>query len=233
VVYKGTLNTTPVAIKKFKETSSGSESDSDAEFIKELLVLMDVRHTHLTQLIGAILPEDGKGGRAIVSEFLEGGDVDHLLHSNKDVPISSYNLVKIARDAARGIAYLHTQGIVHKDLKPANLLLDGPVDQYSRFRCKVADFGCTKMKGQYIDKIKNAHARDMMARVTSGVRASRGSSSVGFEASVHKMNAKLGSISTMNPMVGGRRKAQETQAEGGGTALYLPPEVQLDGKNGK
>ena len=89
--------------------------------------------------------------RAIVSEFLEGGDVDTLLHGPGSNLISAYNLVKIARDAARGLAYLHTQGIVHKDLKPANLLLDGPVDSASRFKCKIADFGCSKQKDLHID----------------------------------------------------------------------------------
>ena len=54
-VYKGSYNSTPVAIKRYKDTGSGG---SDAEFITELLTLMDVRHTHLTQLIGAILGDD-------------------------------------------------------------------------------------------------------------------------------------------------------------------------------
>ncbi len=45
----------------------------------------------------------------------------------------------LALDAAKGLAYLHAMDIVHFDLKPDNLLLDGPA-------VKVADFGLSKHK---------------------------------------------------------------------------------------
>ena len=45
----------------------------------------------------------------------------------------------LALDAAKGLAYLHAMDIVHFDLKPDNLLLDGPA-------VKVADFGLAKHK---------------------------------------------------------------------------------------
>ncbi len=45
----------------------------------------------------------------------------------------------LALDAAKGLAYLHAMDIVHFDLKPDNLLLDGAV-------VKVADFGLAKHK---------------------------------------------------------------------------------------
>ena len=108
--------------------------------------LKDLKHPNLVQLIGACkLPGDEKGtmggGWSIVSEFLKGGDVEHLLHDekNKCLNISYYNRVQIAMHAARGLAYLHDQKIIHKDIKTANLMLDGPVDQSHRFRCKVCD----------------------------------------------------------------------------------------------
>jgi hypothetical protein len=232
-VYMGYLNTTPVAIKVFKDSSGGG---SDAEFITELLTLMDVRHPHLTQMIGAILGDDnnvGKGtwrGRAIVSEFLEGGDVDHLLHGSGrgSNTISAYNLVKIARDAARGMAYLHTQGIVHKDLKPANLLLDGKVDASSRFRCKIADFGCSKQKDLHINMHKAKHRKSQGKRMLGEIR--RSSSDVVQEHSQVRLLAMEEKFNSLGSVLKSKKLSQTL--EGGGTALYLPPEIQLDGDDG-
>ena len=138
------LGTTPVAVKQFHVGSTVA----DNEFISEMTQLKDLKHPNLVQLIGACkLPGDEKGtmltggGWSIVSEFLKGGDVEHLLHDekNKCLNISYYNRVQIAMHAARGLAYLHDQKIIHKDIKTANLMLDGPVDQSHRFRCKVRD----------------------------------------------------------------------------------------------
>ena len=65
------------------------------------------------------------GGWSIVSEFLRGGDVECLLNnSSLKNQVSAFNLIQIALHAARGMAYLHDQGLVHKDMKTANLMLD-------------------------------------------------------------------------------------------------------------
>ena len=236
-VYKGYFNTTPVAIKKFKDTSQNERGSSDAEFVTELVMLMDVRHTHITQLIGAIMADDNKNsvnwhGRAIVSEFLEGGDVETLLHgpgSKSRPPITTYNLVKIARDAARGMTYLHTQGIVHKDLKPANMLLDGPVDASSRFKCKIADFGCSKQKDLHINMHKAQHRKSQGKQMLSELQQSSGDLFNSSQTRLLAMEKNFESLGNFQVPY----KTSGTLLESGGTALYLPPELQLEGKNGK
>ena len=201
-------------------------------------MLMDVRHTHIAQLIGAIMADNDSGsinwrGRAIVSEFLEGGDVHTLLHgpgSKSRPPISAFNLVKIARDAARGMAYLHTQGIVHKDLKPANMLLDGPVDKSSRFRCKIADFGCSKQKDLQINRHKARHrmsqGKDMLGEIR---RNSQENVMNGSQTRLLAMERNFESLGNVQSLF----KSSATLPDRGGTALYLPPEIQLEGNHGK
>jgi serine/threonine protein kinase len=63
-----------------------------------------------------------------------------LLHNEliPDIPFALRN--KMAYQAAKGMHFLHSSGIVHRDLKSLNLLLD------SKWNVKVSDFGLTKFK---------------------------------------------------------------------------------------
>ncbi len=69
----------------------------------------------------------------IVAEFLSGGSVYDLLHTSRRLPaghaagqlrLSAPLALRLAADVAAGMTYLHSQGIIHRDLKSANLLLD-------------------------------------------------------------------------------------------------------------
>ena len=65
---------------------------------------------------------------------------EQLLHNEliPDIPFALRN--KMAYQAAKGMHFLHSSGIVHRDLKSLNLLLD------SKWNVKVSDFGLTKFK---------------------------------------------------------------------------------------
>ena len=69
----------------------------------------------------------------IVAEFLNGGSVYDLLHTGTrraaghgagPLRLSTPLALQLASDVAEGMAYLHAQSIIHRDLKSANLLLD-------------------------------------------------------------------------------------------------------------
>lgn len=81
---------------------------------------------------------------AIVMELVEDGeDLEALLA--RDEPVDVVRALRIVGDAARGLGHAHRRGIVHRDVKPGNILLvrDGDTE-----RAKVSDFGIARLTGR-------------------------------------------------------------------------------------
>ena len=102
----------------------------------EAKTLTQLRHPCVCPFIGTVLH---RGRLAIVMEYLEGGSLDALLQLDKAAherrPIALSTRIRIAREAASGLAFLHARRYVHRDVKPENILLTGD------YHAKIADFG--------------------------------------------------------------------------------------------
>lgn len=79
-----------------------------------------MRHKNVVQFIGVCTVEDHL---CIVTEFMEGGSL-YEAYRQRQSRISPLVVIKIGIDVARGMDYLHRSGIVHRDLKASNLLMD-------------------------------------------------------------------------------------------------------------
>ena len=79
---------------------------------------------------------EDEGGPYLVLEYLSGGSLLDLLERGVRLSVSQATVV--AGQAARGLAYAHARGLVHRDMKPANLLFD------DEGRVRVADFGVAR-----------------------------------------------------------------------------------------
>ena len=107
------------------------------KFIKELSVLMRVRHPNLLLLMGVSL--DGPN-LCVVTEYMSNNTLFYVLHKDKTLKLNLVDRLKIAIQIARGVIYLHQNDppLIHRDLKPENCLLD------SSFNIKIADFGLAR-----------------------------------------------------------------------------------------
>lgn len=153
-VYKGILkDNRKVAVKR----SVPGSRQGLPEFHAEITVLSKIRHCHLVSLIGYC---DDQSEMILVYEYMEKGPLKSHLYGSKFPPLSWKQRLEICIGAARGIHYLHTgsaQGIIHRDIKSTNILLD------ENYVSKVADFGLSR-DGPCLDE----------THVSTGVKGSFG-----------------------------------------------------------
>jgi len=76
----------------------------------------------------------------IVFEFMSMGSLYDLLHMKKNVQMKLELRIQIARDVAMVYKFMHSLGIVHRDLKSLNILTD------EHFNIKVCDYGLARFK---------------------------------------------------------------------------------------
>ena len=98
--------------------------------LREINVMSTLRHDHIVAYLGPGVVGDRL---IIVTEYVSGGSLHGTLEAFQRIPIHS--LKRYLGDILRGLEYLHSNGIVHRDIKPHNVLLmiDG--------QCKLTDFG--------------------------------------------------------------------------------------------
>lgn len=124
-----------VAVKVIKNLSfSKQEYDS---FRREIYTLSVLNHPCLLRFCG--YTQDSPF--YIITEYMERGSLYDLLHDN---PKSLSPTVRsiIAYDVACGVEYLHSRGIIHRDLKSLNILVN------KNNRGKICDFGMVRMQSQ-------------------------------------------------------------------------------------
>eukprot|EP00808_Paulinella_micropora_P020279 g73253.t1 len=136
-VYKGTLWGQEVALKVMR-TDRMTKGDIE-DFEAESELLKRLRHPNIVQFLGSCRTE---GSLCIITEYLHGGSLEDLLEKNLDArkKMSLRQIITFALQICKGLNWLHHKGIIHRDLKTANVIMD------ANNICKIADFGLAHAK---------------------------------------------------------------------------------------
>lgn len=132
VVFKATWKGATVAVKKISNTNFSE--DAEEEFKEEIKINAKLNFPYLVRFYGCVLEPP-----CIVMEYMEGGTLDKLLW-DKSNEINEELQLRLAKNIATGLDYLHSQNIIHRDLKSPNILLDATLT------AKIGDFGLSVTK---------------------------------------------------------------------------------------
>ena len=106
-------------------------------FERECQFLSGVRHPHIVQYLG--VSRDPESGLPVLLMELMDSSLTQFLERSEE-PLPFHITVDICHDIALALAYLHSNGILHRDLSSNNVLLIGQGN-----RAKVTDFGMSKL----------------------------------------------------------------------------------------
>ena len=133
------------AVKHIELSGSPETIYREVYFLKrEILMLKNLYHKNIIQYLYTEVNND-LSGVDIMMEYASGGSMRHLLNKfgKFEEPMAALYIIQVLE----GLKYLHDQGIVHRDIKSANILVtqDGII--------KLSDFGASKkLKSVLIDE---------------------------------------------------------------------------------
>jgi serine/threonine-protein kinase len=158
-------------------------------FRREEEIGLQLNHPHILK----VLPVEQKSRPYLVMEYLEGQTLGELLKSVR--PLPEPDAVKIASRICEALDYMHKHGVVHRDLKPQNIMLcnDGSI--------RIMDFGIAKALASrrltFVGFTPAMGTPDYMA--PEQVRGSRGDA----RTDIYSLGAILYEMATGEPPFGG------------------------------
>ncbi|MCX7917132.1 MAG: serine/threonine protein kinase [bacterium] len=110
------------------------EKDQIKRFLKEGKIAKSLEHPNVVRVFDVF---EYNGNFFILMEFID-IDLSKAIRTNKEI-FDEKNIIDIITKAAKGISYIHQNGIIHKDINPSNILIS-----FSLEKVKITDFGLAK-----------------------------------------------------------------------------------------
>ncbi len=123
-----------VAIKTFRIDAYDEEAIK--RFNREANAVTSLSHPNIVSIYGV---ENEGNFYYLILEYVEGTTLKEYMLQNKNIPVEI--VVSIIKQIADGLSHAHRNGIIHRDIKPQNILLT------KELMCKITDFGISRAYG--------------------------------------------------------------------------------------
>lgn len=124
-----------VAVKVLTDAGC-QDAEAKARFLQEARMSGNIEHENIIRIHDY---GEEQGRPFIVMEFLVGEDLRHAIRDGHTGDLN--NKLRIAKDIARALEYVHSQKIVHRDIKPDNVHID------AKGKVRLMDFGIARAEG--------------------------------------------------------------------------------------
>jgi serine/threonine-protein kinase len=126
----------PVAIKVMRPEIAADEGGQ--RFLREIQILARLQHPNILALLDSGTTSEGSPRPFYVMPFVEGETLRQQLAREGPLPVAE--ALRLVREIGEALHYAHGQGLIHRDVKPENVLL-------SQGHALVADFGIARAAG--------------------------------------------------------------------------------------
>ena len=143
LIYRGRCRGQDVAMKKFNQDLDEAALE---HFKREVQILERLRSDYVVLFYGACIKPRQE---CLVMKYMNNGSLSHIL--DKKQSFTPEQQKRIALEIVKGLQYLHSQGIVHRDLRDRHILFD------EDWHAKLTGFGFSKIKASEVQTAQTAH----------------------------------------------------------------------------
>lgn len=134
-VYEAIFMKNICAVKFYKQQIYRVQPDFDKFVTREMATLCRLNHPHCVRFLGSFAGTAFEGQVGIIMEYAHGGTLAECL----ELPMTQPDRVRTIHQIASGLNYLHSQRMLHRDIKPDNILFR----DLGKTQAILADFGLT------------------------------------------------------------------------------------------
>jgi len=195
-----------VAVKILRADAAAS-AEARARFVEEARALAKLHHPHVVRVFDVI---EDQGYLLIIMDFVEGLNLRQKIED--EGPLDPEEAVGIARQLALALDHAHSQKILHRDVKPGNVIVD------DEGGAVLVDFGNAELVGEAADRKGTAHY--VAPEVFQGRRQDE-------KSDTYSLGATLFHMLTGEPPFGGQSVKEILKAHESGR-LRAPSQVSTE-----